>query len=66
MVRNYQRKTQRPSADRNLRVTFTRREQIDVEKVAEVLIRVALREAGTSTKAGQAGTRLRALLSSER
>ncbi|MGO3090194.1 MAG: hypothetical protein ACTII7_10995 [Galactobacter sp.] len=66
MVRNYQRKTQRPSADRNLRVTSTRRKQIDVEKVAEVLIRVVLREAGTGTQAGQAGTRLRALLSSER
>ena len=66
MVRNYQRKTQRPSADRNLRVTFTRREQIDVEKVAEVLIRVALREAGTGSPVGQAGDQLRALLSSER
>ena len=66
MVRNYQRKTDRPSADRNLRVTFTRREQIDAEKVAEVLIRVALREADTGTKAGQAGTQLHALLSSGR
>lgn len=66
MVRNYQRKTDRPSADRNLRVTFTRREQIDAEKVAEVLIRVALREAGTGTKAGQAGSQLHALLNSGR
>jgi hypothetical protein len=66
MVRNYQRKTTRPSADRNLRVTFTRREQIDVEKVAEVLIRVALREADTSSPTGQAGSYLRDLLSSER
>ncbi|MGP9695133.1 hypothetical protein ACT3TZ_11000 [Brachybacterium sp. AOP25-B2-12] len=66
MVRNYQRKTTRPPADRNLHVTFTRREQIDVEKVAEVLIRVALREAGTGTTVGQAGEQLRALLGSER
>lgn len=66
MVRNYQRKTQRPSSDRRLRVTFTRREQIDTEKIAEVLIRVALREAGTGGPVGQAGDRLRALLSSER
>lgn len=66
MVRNYQRKTQRPSSDRRLRVTFTRREQIDTEKIAEVLIRVALREAGTTSPVGQAGDQLRALLSSER
>lgn len=66
MVRNYQRKTQRPSADRSLRVTFTRREQIDAHKVAEVLIRVALQEAGTGTQAGQAGEQLRQLLNSER
>ncbi|WP_087485389.1 hypothetical protein [Brachybacterium massiliense] len=66
MVRNYQRKTQRPSSDRRLRVTFTRREQIDTGKIAEVLIRVALREAGTGSPVGQAGDQLRALLASER
>ncbi|MGP5054622.1 hypothetical protein ACTXJ3_05930 [Brachybacterium paraconglomeratum] len=66
MVRNYQRKTQRPSSDRRLRVTFTRQEQIDTEKIAEVLIRVALREAGTGSSVGQAGDQLRTLLSSER
>ncbi len=66
MVRNYQRKTQRPSSDRRLRVTFTRREQIDTEKIAEVLIRVALREAGTGSPVGQAGDQLRALLASKR
>lgn len=66
VVRNYQRKTHRPSSDRKLRVTFTRREQVDAEKVAEVLIRVALREADTGTQAGQAGSHLRDLLSSER
>ena len=66
MVRNYQRKTQRPSSDRRLRVAFTRREQIDTEKIAEVLIRVALREAGIASPIGQAGDQLRALLTSER
>lgn len=66
MVRNYQRKTQRPSSDRRLRVTFTPREHIDTEKIAEVLIRVALREAGTTSPVGQAGDQLRALLSNER
>lgn len=66
MVRNYQRKTQRGTSDRPVRVVFTRREQIDVEKVAEVLLRVALREAGTGTRAGHAGSCLRQLLSSER
>ncbi|EIE97014.1 hypothetical protein SacglDRAFT_00048 [Saccharomonospora glauca K62] len=66
MVRNYQRKTQRATSDRNVRIVFTRREQIDAEKVAEVLLRVALREAGTGTQAGQAGSYLRQLLSTER
>ena len=66
MVRNYQRKTDRPSSDRPLTVTFTRREQIDVEKVAEVLVRVALREAGTGSPVGRAGASLRELLGSER
>lgn len=66
MVRNYQRKTQRPAADRNLRVVFTDRDRIDAEKVAEVLIRVALRHADTSTLAGRAGTSLRHLLNADR
>lgn len=66
MVRTYQRKTTQSASDRHVQVRYERREDIDVEKVAEVLIRVALREAGTGTKAGQAGTRLQALLSSER
>ena len=61
MVRNYQRKTQRPSSDRRVRVTFTRREQIDVEKVAEVLIRLALRASDDDATA-QAGKHLRQLL----
>ena len=66
MVRNYQRKTQRPAADRNLRVVFTDRNRIDAEKVAEVLIRVALRHADTNTPTGRAGTSLRHLLNAER
>lgn len=66
MVRNYQRKTQRPSSDRNVRVVLTRREHVDAEKIAEVLIRVALREAGTGSQAGHAGSYLQQLLSTER
>ncbi|MGK4187074.1 hypothetical protein AB0X98_02645 [Rothia koreensis] len=66
MVRNYQRKTQHPASDRRLRVPFTRLEQIDTEKIAEALIRVALSEAGTGSPVSQAGDQLRALLSSER
>ena len=66
MVPNYQPKTHRKPGERNLRVRFTKREQIDAEQVAEVLIRVALREAGTGSPAGQAGTQLRQLLSPER
>ena len=48
------------------RVRFIKREQIDAEQVAEVLIRVALREAGTGSPAGQAGAQLRQLFSPER
>ena len=66
MVRNYQRKTQRPAADRNLRVVFTDRDSIDAEKIAEVLIRVALRPADTNTPVGRAGGSFRHLLTAER
>ncbi|MHA6750843.1 hypothetical protein ACX31A_08065 [Dermacoccus nishinomiyaensis] len=66
MVRTYHRKTSRPSADRNLHVTFTHREEIDAEKIAEVLIRVALRNAGQHTTTGTAGTRLQQLLAGQR
>ena len=66
MVRNYQRKTQRPAADRKLRVVFTDRDRVDAEKVSEVLIRVALRHADTNTDAGRAGASLRLLLNAER
>lgn len=66
MARSYRRKTGRPSADRSVRVRYERREQIDTEKVAEVLIRLALRQAGDDTEAGRAGDHLRRLLTSRR
>ncbi|WP_048776684.1 hypothetical protein [Sanguibacter keddieii] len=66
MVRTYHRKTTRPSADRKLRVTFTHRDEIDAEKIAEVLIRVALRNAGQRATTGAAGTRLQQLLAGQR
>lgn len=61
MVRSYGRKTDRADADRPVRVRFERREEIDAEKVAEVLIRLALRAFDDDTTA-QAGKHLRQLL----
>ena len=61
MVRSYQRRTGRADADRPIRVRFERREQSDAEKVAEVLIRLALRAVGDD-EAGQTGDYLRHLL----
>lgn len=61
MVRSYGRKTDRADADRTVRVRFDRREEIDAEKVAEVLIRLALRASDDDATA-QAGKHLRQLL----
>lgn len=47
-------------------VRFERREQTDAEKIAKVLIRLALRAAGDDTATGQAGDYLRGLLTSRR
>lgn len=66
MVRSYQRRAHRPSADRKIKVRYEMREEIDVEKVAEVLIRIALRQAGQNTPAGRTGGYLRDLLTTER
>ena len=66
MVRSYDRKTNRAGADRSVRVRFDKREQIDTEKVAEVLIRLALRAAGEDSATGQAGEHLRGLLDPRR
>lgn len=62
MVRSYQRRTSRPSADRQVKVRYEMREEIDVEKVAEVLIRIALRQADQNTTTGRTGGYLRDLL----
>lgn len=61
MVRKYQRKTHRPAATRPVRVRYQRREEIDAEKVAEVLIRIALRHTDDS-HTGRTGDYLRDLL----
>ena len=61
MVRRYRRTTARVEADRPLRVRYEPREEIDVAKVAEVLIRIALRTAGDQP-VGRSGAHLRRLL----
>lgn len=64
MVRRYERKTNHQNADRAIKVRFERREQIDAEKVAEVLIRLALRS--TDGETAEAGDYLRHLLAPDR
>lgn len=66
MVRSYKRTTDRPDANRPVHVRYVKREQIDAVKVAEVLIRIALRAAGNGTTSGNAGTYLRDLLTPAR
>ncbi|GAB3214190.1 hypothetical protein GCM10027294_52480 [Marinactinospora endophytica] len=66
MVRKYQRKTDRSAASRSVRVRYQRRDEIDAEKVAEVLIRIALRQADDPTQTGRTGDYLRGLLTSTR
>lgn len=66
VVREYQRKTDRPAANRPVRVRYERRDEIEVEKVAEVLIRIALRSTGDPTPTGEAGAYLRRLLTTSR
>ncbi len=65
MVRSYSPKSERSGADRPVRVRFDRREEIDAEKVAEVLIRLALR-ASEDDATAQAGKHLRQLLTARR
>lgn len=65
MVRRYRRTTVRVEADRPLRVRYEPREEVDAAKVAEVLIRIALRTAGDQP-GGQSGAHLRRLLAAER
>lgn len=65
MVRSYAHKTDRAGADRPIRIRFDKREEIDTEKVAEVLIRLALRASGDDATA-QAGEHLRQLLTPRR
>lgn len=65
MVRRYRRTTTRVEADRPLRVRYEPREEIDAARVAEVLIRIALRTVGDQP-VGQSGAHLRRLLAAER
>lgn len=65
MPRSYTRKTTRADSDRAFRLRYERREDPDAEKIAEVLIRLALRT-DTKQPAGQAGQRLRELITSSR
>ncbi|MFT4082106.1 MAG: hypothetical protein QM638_05940 [Nocardioides sp.] len=64
MVRRYERKTDHQNAERAIRVRFERREQIDADKVAEVLIRLTLRAA--DGEAARTGDYLRHLLAPKR
>ncbi|CEG86650.1 Protein of unknown function [Propionibacterium freudenreichii] len=66
MVRSYQRTTDRSEANRPVHVRYIKRDRIDAEKVAEVLIRIALRAAGNGTTTGNAGSHLRDLLTGTR
>lgn len=66
MVRSYQRTTDRSDANRPVHVRYIRRNQIDAEKVAEVLIRIALRASGDGTTTANAGSYLRDLLTGTR
>lgn len=65
MVRRYQRISGRVDASRPLRVRYEPRPDIDTAKVAEVLIRIALRASGDQP-VGQSGAHLRHLLAAER
>ena len=66
MVRSDKRTTDRPDANRPVHVRYVKREQIGAVKVAEVLIRIALRAAGNGTTSGNTGTYLRDLLTPAR
>ena len=66
MVRSYKRTTDRSDANRPVRVRYIKRSEIDAEKVAEVLIRIALRAAGNGTTTGNSGSYVRDLLVSAR
>jgi hypothetical protein len=66
MVRSYKRTTDRSDANRPVRVRYIKRSDIDAEKVAEVLIRIALRAASNGTTTGNAGSYIRDLLISAR
>lgn len=62
MPRSYQRRSNRSDADRSIRLRYESRNDVDVSRIAEVIIRVALRAAGEETGMGKAGAHLHELL----
>ncbi len=62
MPRPYQRQTNRADADRHIRLRYEPRSEVDVSRIAEVVIRVALHAADQEDLMGEAGAHLRDLL----
>ncbi len=62
MPRPYQRRTNRADADRRIRLRYEPRSEVDVSRIAEVVIRVALHAADEEDVMREAGTHLRDLL----
>lgn len=63
MPRPYRRKTNRLDANRNIKVRYEPRREIDVSRMAEVVIRVALHAADKNGSLSDAGSHLHDLLS---
>lgn len=66
MPRRYVRSSSRSDSDRRITVRYEKRKEIDYERIAEVIIRVALHEAGDDTDTGTAGAYLQGLLAERR
>lgn len=62
MPRRYVRSSSRSDSDRRISVRYETRKEVNYERIAEVIIRVALLEAGADTEAGKAGAYLQGLL----
>lgn len=62
MARSYQRRSNRSDADRSIRLRYESRNDVDVSRIVEVIIRVALRAAGEETGMSKAGAHLHELL----
>lgn len=62
MPRSYRKRSTRSEADRVIQVRYERRDEVDVARIAEVVIRVTLNAANESNDTGEAGAHLRDLL----